>query len=109
MCVCVLLPLLLLPLLQAWWPAFFLSPSFYTFIGIGTRVLGGSSATIPDPSGSSSSGGMVAVRDYVRVLYGMGEGVFPGSWGSLACLAGLTAVMLLLSFVGLRFGKFNRR
>lgn len=93
---------------QAWWPAFFLNPSFYTFIGIGTEVLGDVKTLIPDPAGAAS-GGFLPVNEYIQGLYGMGRGVFPGAWGSLGMLGAMTAVMLAVSFVGLRWGRFNRR
>lgn len=81
------------------------------------QVLGDVTTLIPDPaaaattttSGADAGAGLVAVNDYIRNLYGMGRGVFPGAWGSLGMLVVMTALMLAVSFVGLKWGRFNRR
>lgn len=92
----------------AWRVAYSLNPQYYSFIGLGSMMLGGvRGTTIPDPS--VGGGAVVSVGDYVTSLYGMGQGAFPGPYGSLGMLAALGCVAATASFVGLRFGNFQSR
>lgn len=92
---------------KAWWGAYFLSPSYYTFVGMGSEILGDVINPIPDPT--SATGGTVSVKDYVAAMYGMGVSMFPGPFGSLGMLLAIGAVMLNVSYLGLRFARFQNR
>jgi hypothetical protein len=89
---------------RAWWGAFMLNPQFYSFIGIGSELLGHVETVIADPSGAQ-----VSVRDYVADLYRMRFDTFPGPYGALGMLAALGAAFLLISFCSMRFGAATRR
>jgi hypothetical protein len=91
---------------QAWWPAFFLNPVYYSFIGIGSSVLGSVTTPIANPA---APGEALPVAAYVQQLYGMGSGRFPGAGGSLGMLLVAGGVMLAVSFAGLRWCSFQRR
>ncbi|KAF8073262.1 ABCG35 [Scenedesmus sp. PABB004] len=74
----------------AWWGAYFLNPTYYVFIGIGSEMLGGLRSTIPDPV----TGAPVAVSDYVAELYGMRRDAFPGAFGAMGMLAAFASAGL---------------
>lgn len=93
----------------AWWGAYFLNPSFYTFIGLGSAFLGDVSTTIPNPAAGNGAPESIAVSEYVLQLYRMGNGVFPGAMGSLGMLVVFSGVLLGVAFCGLKFARFQSR